>query len=124
MNKFFYPIQAIFVITALLLVTACGATPAPAAESGGAPPAAPAAAIDYTQTYPIKKDIAGPCSYASIDAKDYSGKTLNILTHAIPVMGEPTELHAKQFAELTGATVNVVHSPFGDLYQKMMVPFQ
>ncbi len=125
MNKFLYQVQATFVITAMLLVTACGAAPAaaPAADSGAAA-AGPAEVVDYTKTYPIKADVEGPCSYASIDAKDYSGKTLNILTHAIPVMGEPTKLHADQFSALTGATVNVVHSPFGDLYQKMMVPFQ
>lgn len=82
-----------------------------------------ASAEDYTK-YGIKADIPGPCSYASIDAKDYSGRTLNIITHAIPVIGEPTDLHAKQFEELTGATVNVVHVPFGDLFQRIMIPFQ
>ncbi len=79
---------------------------------------------DYAARYGIENDVPGMCSYASIDAKDYSGKTLNIITHAIPVMGEPTALHAKQFEELTGATVNVVHVPFGDLFQRIMIPFQ
>jgi len=78
---------------------------------------------DYTR-FGIKEDLPGTCSYANIDKKDYTGKTLNIITHAIPVMGEPTELHAKQFAELTGAKVNVVHVPFGDLFQRIMIPFQ
>ena len=80
-------------------------------------------AADYSK-YEIEADIPGPCSYASIDAKDYSGRTLNIITHAVPVMGEPTALHAKQFEELTGAKVNVVHVPFGDLFQRIMIPFQ
>ncbi|MCF8083733.1 MAG: extracellular solute-binding protein [Deltaproteobacteria bacterium] len=80
-------------------------------------------AKDYTK-YGIEKDIPGECSYAAIDAKDYSGRTLNIITHAVPVMGEPTALHAKQFEELTGAKVNVVHVPFGDLFQRIMIPFQ
>jgi multiple sugar transport system substrate-binding protein len=40
------------------------------------------------------------------------------------VIGEPTALHAQQFQELTGATVNVVHVPFGDLFQRIMIPFQ
>jgi multiple sugar transport system substrate-binding protein len=80
-------------------------------------------AADYSK-YKIEADIPGPCSYASIDAKDYSGRTLNIITHAVPVMGEPTALHAKQFEELTGAKVNVVHVPFGDLFQRIMIPFQ
>ncbi|WP_198947746.1 ABC transporter substrate-binding protein [Haematobacter missouriensis] len=82
-----------------------------------------ACAQDYTQ-YGIKADVPGICSYAAIDAKDYSGRTLNIITHAIPVIGEPTAIHAQQFQDLTGATVNVVHVPFGDLFQRIMIPFQ
>ena len=80
-------------------------------------------AADYGQ-YGIEADVPGMCSFEAIDAKDYSGRTLNIITHAVPVMGEPTALHAKQFEELTGAKVNVVHVPFGDLFQRIMIPFQ
>ena len=82
-----------------------------------------ASAEDYTK-YGIDSDLPGTCNYAAIDAKDYSGETLNVITHAIPVIGEPTALHAEQFAELTGAEVNVVHVPFGDLFQRIMIPFQ
>lgn len=82
-----------------------------------------AQAEDYTR-FGIKADMPGSCSYEAIDAKDYSGRKLNIITHAIPVIGEPTALHAEQFAELTGAEVNVVHVPFGDLFQRIMIPFQ
>jgi multiple sugar transport system substrate-binding protein len=39
-------------------------------------------------------------------------------------MGEPTALHAEQFEKLTGAKVEVTHTPAGDLYSKAMVPFQ
>ena len=39
-------------------------------------------------------DIPGECSYESMSKKDYSGRTLRINTHAVPVMGEPTALHA------------------------------
>ncbi len=78
---------------------------------------------DYAK-YGSTPDVAGPCSYASIDAKDYSGRTLSIITHAVPVMGEPTDLHAKQFADLTGAKVDVVHVPFGDLFQRVLIPLQ
>ncbi len=84
---------------------------------------ASARAADYSK-YGIEQDVPGKCSYAATDAKDYSGRTLNIITHAVPVMGEPTALHAKQFSELTGAKVNVVHVPFGDLFQRIMIPFQ
>ena len=72
---------------------------------------------DYIAKYGIKADVPGMCSYSSIDAKDYTGHEITILTHAVPVMGEPAALHSKQFAELTGGTVNVVHAPFGELYQ-------
>jgi multiple sugar transport system substrate-binding protein len=69
-------------------------------------------------------DIAGECSYDAMSKKDYSGQKLTINTHAVPVMGEPTALHAEQFSALTGAEVNVIHTPAGDLYSKAMVPFQ
>ncbi|MFT6015703.1 MAG: multiple sugar transport system substrate-binding protein [Candidatus Azotimanducaceae bacterium] len=85
--------------------------------------ALPASAMDYT-SFGIEKDLPGTCSYAAIDAKDYAGRSLNVITHAIPVIGEPTALHAEQFAKLTGAEVNVVHVPFGDLFQRIMIPFQ
>ena len=80
-------------------------------------------AQNYSQ-FGVEKDLPGTCNYAATDAKDYSGRTLNIITHAIPVIGEPTALHAEQFAALTGAEVNVVHVPFGDLFQRIMIPFQ
>ena len=82
------------------------------------------AETDYVAKYGIKEDIPGACSYASIDAKDYTGHEITILTHAVPVMGEPVALHSKQFEELTGGAVNVVHAPFGELYHKVMIPFQ
>ena len=69
-------------------------------------------------------DIPGMCSYEEMSKKDYSGRTLTINTHAIPVMGEPTALHAEQFEKLTGAKVEVTHTPAGDLFSKAMVPFQ
>lgn len=83
-----------------------------------------AKADKWSKKYPIKKDIPGPASYEATSQKNYKGRTLTILTHAIPVMGEPTERHAKQFEELTGAKVKVVHAPFSDLFQKAMIPFQ
>lgn len=70
------------------------------------------------------KDVPGACSYDSMAKKHYAGRTLHVIAHAVPVMGEPTDLHAKQFADLTGAKVEVVHIPFGDLFQRIMIPFQ
>ena len=61
-------------------------------------------------------DIPGECSYDAMSQKDYSGQKLTINTHAVPVMGEPTALHAEQFSTLTGAEVSVIHTPAGDLY--------
>lgn len=78
---------------------------------------------DYAK-YGSTPDVAGACSYEAIDQKDYSGRTLKVISHAVPVIGEPTALHAKQFEALTGAKVDVVHIPFGDLYQRIMIPFQ
>lgn len=88
-----------------------------------------AADIDYSKygdyaKYGSAKDEPGMCSYAAIAKKNYKGKTLKVITHAVPVLGEPTDLHAKQFGDLTGAKVDVVHIPFGDLYQRIMIPFQ
>ncbi|OYR08654.1 ABC transporter substrate-binding protein [Brucella grignonensis] len=90
---------------------------------------AAAADIDYRKfgdyaKYGSTPDVAGACSYEAIDQKDYSGRTLKVISHAVPVIGEPTDLHAKQFEALTGAKVDVVHIPFGDLYQRIMIPFQ
>ena len=33
-------------------------------------------------------DIPGACSYEATSKKDYSGRTLTISTHAVPVMGD------------------------------------
>ncbi len=78
---------------------------------------------DYAK-YGAAADVPGACSYQAIDQKDYSGRTLKVISHAVPVIGEPTDLHARQFEALTGAKVDVVHIPFGDLYQRIMIPFQ
>ncbi len=109
-----------------ILLTACnGATPAPTMETVATkPPSATAESVDFSKKYPIKTDVSGPCSYASISQKNYAGRTLNIVTHVIPVLGEPTELHAKQFEELTGAKVRVKHIPFGELYQTTLESFK
>ncbi|MET9410635.1 extracellular solute-binding protein [Streptomyces sp. NPDC002935] len=80
----------------------------------------------YGKDYPDTKveDFPGPCSYEAISRKDYSGETLKIISHAVPVIGEPTQLHAKQFEEITGAKVEVVNVPFGELHQKILTPLQ
>ena len=110
-------------------LAACGGSDAPAAPLAETTSTfAPGSAISY-KSYgdygdATAKDVAGPCSYQEIDKKNYAGKTLNVITHAVPVMGEPTVLHAKQFGELTGAEVKVVNVPFGELFQKIQTPLQ
>lgn len=106
-----------------LLTTVCVV-----ALAGAAAPTR-AADVDYAKygdygKYGSAPDVPGACSYEAIGKKDYKGKTLKVISHAVPVIGEPTDLHAKQFSDLTGARVDVVHIPFGDLYQRIMIPFQ
>jgi len=59
-------------------------------------------------------------SYKAIAAKNYRGVILNVLTHEKPVLGEPTELHARQFEKLTGAKINITFVPFDKFYQELM----
>lgn len=90
---------------------------------------APGSDISYTKygaDYPATtvKDVPGRCSYETISTKDYSGIDLKVLAPSVPVMGEPAQLHAKQFAEITGANVAVENVPFGELYAKLLTPLQ
>ena len=59
-------------------------------------------------------------SEAVLANKDYRGLTLRILVHEKPNMGEPVERHARQFERLTGATVELHHVPFGELYPRVL----
>ena len=77
---------------------------------------------DYAGTITVT-DTPGKCSYEEISKKDYSGQTLRILAHVPPVMGEPANLHAIQFEELTGATVEVNNVPFPDLFAEQQRTF-
>lgn len=116
-----------FLATVLVLAILAGCASKPTAVPKPAPAdnTQSSAPVDWAQKYPtIKKDIPGPFSFEATSKKNYSGVTLNVIAPPVPVMGEPAELHAKQFAELTGAKVNVVHVPFGDLFAKVMLPFQ
>ncbi|WP_176329691.1 extracellular solute-binding protein [Thioflexithrix psekupsensis] len=80
-------------------------------------------ARDYVEEFPIFFVSDGPYSYSNMDKKDYTGVKLNIITLSPPVMGGPTQLHAAQFSELTGAEMNVVTVPLSELFQKVMTPF-
>ena len=74
--------------------------------------------------FPVKATAEAPedpYSSKAIGAKNYRGVTLNVLTLEKPVLGEPTELHARQFEQLTGARVIVHHVPFDNLYQELLL---
>ena len=62
---------------------------------------------------------AEPYSEAAIARKDYRGVRLAVMTLEKPVLGEPTELHARQFEKLTGARLDVHFVPFHELYQEV-----
>jgi PAS domain S-box-containing protein len=64
---------------------------------------------------------ADPYSYEAIAKKDYRGVTLNVVTLEKPVLGEPTELHARQFEKLTGAKINITFVPFDEFYQEVLL---
>jgi len=62
-----------------------------------------------------------PYSYESLKTKDYRGVELNVVTLEKPVLGEPVELHARQFEQLTGAKINITFVPFDKLYQEVLL---
>jgi multiple sugar transport system substrate-binding protein len=78
---------------------------------------------DYAGTVTVV-DTPGPCSWEEMSEKDYSGQTLRILAHVPPNMGEPANLHAEQFGEITGATIEVNNVSFGDLFAEQQRTFQ
>ena len=71
----------------------------------------------------VNVSAAEPNNYANdtIAKKNYAGVTLNVLTLATPVLGEPVVLHAKEFEKLTGAKINVTRVPFQNLYQETLL---
>ena len=52
--------------------------------------------------------------------KPYEGVTVNVMTFTGPQIAEPLQRRGAEFAEATGATINVVTVPFSDLYQKLL----
>jgi multiple sugar transport system substrate-binding protein len=62
-----------------------------------------------------------PYSSSAMAAKNYRGVILKVLTLEKPVLGEPTELHARQFEKLTGAKVNITHVAFDEFYQELLL---
>jgi multiple sugar transport system substrate-binding protein len=80
-----------------------------------------AAAMAAGVVVPAGAAQADPYASEAIAAKDYRGVTLNVLTLATPVLGEPVVLHAREFEQLTGAKINVTRVPFPQLYQETLL---
>lgn len=117
-----------------LVLSACAAAEAPGGGAGPAPAVQEGVGAGYVVDYSqygeayegtlTTVDVPGLCSYEEMSKKDYSGQTLRVLSHVPPVLGEPAELHARQFEELTGATVTVEQVPFPDIFSKSQLSFQ
>jgi len=65
------------------------------------------------------RSASSPYSAEAIARKDHRGVTLRVMTLEKPVLGEPVELHARQFERLTGASLQVSFIPFPQLYQEV-----
>ena len=64
---------------------------------------------------------ASPYSHESIATRDYKAVTLRVIALEKPVLGEPVELHAREFEKLTGAKIEITHVPFDKLYQEVLL---
>lgn len=62
----------------------------------------------------------GPFAKNSISKKDYSGITLKILTHVKPNIGEPIEIHAREFEKLTGAKIIIKYVPWSQIVPEVV----
>lgn len=135
-------IRQVFGLTALatLLLGACAAPAAPPAQP--ATLAAPAAA-EATEVPAATEAAAATEAPAATQAPsateapatteapaaaagalpDLKGVTINAITFTGPQIAEPLQRRGKEFAEKTGATVNVTTVPFSDLYQKILNDF-
>jgi multiple sugar transport system substrate-binding protein len=95
-----------------------------------APPATPAA-TQAPQIVEVTRVVAGTPETVSVvvtatpevTKKQYEGVTINVLTFTGPQIAEPLQRHGAEFADATGATINVVTVPFSDLYQKALTDF-
>ena len=71
-----------------------------------------------------KLAVAGCVALASgttaLQAAEFDGVTVNVMTFTGPQIAEPLQRRGAEFAEATGATINVVTVPFSDLYQKLL----
>lgn len=64
--------------------------------------------------------VANAFSFAVAQDQPYAGVVIDVLTFTGPQIAEPLQRRAPDFAAMTGATINVVTVPFGDLYQTIL----
>ncbi|HKO23528.1 MAG TPA: extracellular solute-binding protein [Chloroflexota bacterium] len=60
---------------------------------------------------------------ARTDRKRFSGVTLNVTTQTGPYIASAVQDAAKPFFDMTGAKINLITSPFGNLYTKVLASF-
>jgi len=59
-------------------------------------------------------------SHEAMAKKDYRNIHLHILTHVAPNIGEPIDIHAREFEKLTGAKITIKHVPWAQIYPEVM----
>jgi multiple sugar transport system substrate-binding protein len=60
---------------------------------------------------------------AKTDRKRFAGITLNVTTQTGPYIASAVQAAEKPFYDMTGAKINLITSPFGDLYSKVLASF-
>src|SRR3990172_239361 len=104
--------QTLFKVMSVLIVVgslaAACATPTP---------------VTVVQTQVVTQIVAGTpvetvvTAVPEVQAKEFDGITVNLLTFVGPQVAEPLQRRAPDFEALTGAHINVITVPNSDLYQ-------
>jgi len=132
----------VLMLTLAILLASCGGSaatapttaPAPTSAAAAPPTTAPAAtAALAATTAPAATEAPKPTEAAAATAApeataapaaggsgQFAGVEITAVTFTGPQIAEPLQRHAKEFAEKTGAKVNVTTVPFSDLYNKIL----
>ena len=68
----------------------------------------------------VAGSVALAMNTSALQAAEFDGVTVNIMTFTGPQIAEPLQRRGAEFSEATGATINVITVPFSDLYQKLL----
>ncbi len=109
---------ALLVLSVLIAVRA-----APVTTTAAFSPAIQATTAPTTAATTGATPAAAPTTAGTPALGRYDGVTVNIVTFTGPQIAEPLQRHAPDFANLTGAKVNIITVPFSDLYQKILTDF-